>query len=62
MCWEEPLGTPLGLVQRKRVSSPFRQEAQGSSPVQTPIAGSLQNWDRRVRPHLVLSHGTPLAS
>ncbi|VDM16675.1 unnamed protein product [Wuchereria bancrofti] len=30
--------------------------------VQTPIAGSLQTGDRRVRPRLGLRHGTPLAS
>src|SRR5699024_1126575 len=29
---------------------------------QTPIAGSLQTGDRRVRPRLGLRHGTPLAS
>ena len=39
-----------------------RQEPQGSSPFQTPIAGSLQTWDRRVRPRPGLRHGTPLAS
>ena len=38
------------------------QEPQGSSPFQTPIAGPLQSWDRRVRPHLGLRHGTPLAT
>ena len=40
----------------------LRQEPQGSSPFQTPIAGSLQSWDRRGRPRLVLRHGTPLAT
>ena len=40
----------------------LRQEPQGSSPFLTPIAGSLQSWDRRVRPRLWLRHGTPLAS
>ena len=39
-----------------------RQEPQGSSPFQTPIAGSLQTWDRRVRRRLGLRHGTSLAS
>ena len=29
------------------------QEAQASSPFRTPTAGSLQSWDRRVRPRLV---------
>ena len=28
----------------------------------SPIAGSLQTGDRRVRPRLGLRHGTPLAS
>ena len=28
----------------------------------TQIAGSLQSWDRRVRPRLVWRNGTPLAS
>ena len=40
----------------------WRQEPQGSSPFLTPIAGSLQSWDRRVRPHAVWRNGTPLAS
>jgi len=40
----------------------LRQEPQGSSPFQTPIARSLQSWDRRVRPRLGWRHGTPLAS
>ena len=39
-----------------------RQEPQGSSPFLTPIAGSVQSWDRRVRPSLVCRNGTPLAS
>ena len=30
-----------------------RQESQASSPFRTPTAGSLQSWDRRVRPRLV---------
>ena len=30
-----------------------RQEPQASSPFRTPTAGSLQSWDRRVRPRLV---------
>ena len=29
------------------------QEPQASSPFLTPTAGSLQSWDRRVRPRLV---------
>ena len=40
----------------------LRQEPEGSFPFQTPIAGSLQIWDRRGRPCLVLRHGTPLAT
>ena len=40
----------------------LRQEPQGSSPFLTPIAGSLQSLDRRVRPSLVLRNRTPLAS
>ena len=40
----------------------LRQKPQGSSPFLTPIAGSLQSWDRRVRPHLVLRNDSPLAS
>ena len=40
----------------------WRQEPQGSSPFLTPIAGSLQSWDRRVRPRLLLRNGTQLAS
>ena len=38
----------------------WRQEPQASSPFLTPTAGSLQGWDRRVRP--CLSNGTLLAS
>ena len=40
----------------------LRQEPQGASPFLTLIAGSLQSWDRRGRPRLVLRHGTPLAT
>ena len=40
----------------------LRQEPQDSSPFLTPIVGSLQSWDRTVRPRLGLRHGTPLAS
>ena len=50
------------MVQWKRTSSPVEQEPQSSSPFQTLIAGSLQSWDRRVRPRLGLRHGTPLAA
>ena len=30
-----------------------RQAPQASSAFRTPTAGSLQSWDRRVRPRLV---------
>ena len=40
----------------------LRQEPHGSSPFLTRIAGSLQSWDRRVRPSLVCRNGTPLPS
>ena len=43
-------------------SSYVDAETQGSSPFMTSIAGSLQSWNRRVRPRLVLRNGTPLAS
>ena len=66
----------LGILWRWRVPSGLRwvwrngrgphlegrQEPQASSPFRTPTAGSLQSWDRRVRPHLVRRNGTPLAS
>ena len=45
-----------------RASSGVRRELQGSSPFLTSITGSLQSRNRRVRPHLVLSKGTSLAS
>src|SRR5574340_1778531 len=60
--WEGPLGTPLGLVHWKRASSPVEAGTAGYLLFQTPIAGSLQTGDRRVRPRLGLRHGTPLAS
>ena len=40
----------------------LRREPQGSSPFLTLILGSLWSWNRGVRPHLVLRHGTPVAS
>ena len=40
----------------------LRQEPQGSSPFLIWIAGSLQIWDRTVRPRLVWRNGTHLAS
>src|SRR5574341_1008064 len=60
--WEGPLGTPLGLVHWKRASSPVEAGTAGYLWFQTPIAGSLQTADRRVRPRLGLRHGTRLAS
>ena len=40
----------------------LRWGPQGSSPFLTSNSESLQSWNRGVRPHLVLRHGTPLAS
>ena len=40
----------------------MRWEPQGSSPFLTSIAGSLQSWNRRVRPRLVLRNESLLAS
>ena len=40
----------------------LRWQPQGSSPFLTLIAGSLQSWNRRVRPRLVLRNGTLLVS
>ena len=40
----------------------LRQEPQDSSPFLTLFSGSLQSWDRRVRPRLLLRNGTQLAS
>ena len=40
----------------------LRREPQRSSPFLTLIAGSLQSWNRRVRPRLVLRNGTLLVS
>ena len=40
----------------------LRQEPKGSSPFLIRIAGSLQIWDRTVRPRLVWRNGTHLAS
>src|SRR5574337_1128405 len=59
---EGPLGTPLGLAHWKRASSPVEAGIAGYLCFQTPIAGSLQTGDRRVRPRLGLRQGTPLAS
>src|SRR5574337_1169765 len=60
--WEGPLGTPLGLVHWKRASSPVEAGTAGYLCFQTPIAGSLQTGDKRVRPRLGLMHGAPPAS
>ena len=40
----------------------LRQEPHGSSSFLTPIAGSLQSWDGRVRPRPLWRNGPPLAS
>ena len=40
----------------------LRWETLCSSPFLTSIAGSLQSWNRRVRPLLVLRNGTLLSS
>ena len=40
----------------------MRREPQGSSPFLTSITGFLQNWNRKVRPCVVLMNGTPLDS
>ena len=40
----------------------LRQEPQGSPPFLSLITGSLQSWDRRVSPLLVLTNGNALAS
>ena len=45
-----------------RASSLLMPESQDSSPFLTLITGSLQIWNRRVRPRLVLRNGAPLAS
>ena len=37
-------------------------EAQGFFPFLISISGSLRSRNRRVRPRLVLRHGTPLAA
>ena len=40
----------------------LRWEPQYSSPLLTSIAVSLQSWNRRVRPCVVLRKGSPLTS
>ena len=40
----------------------LRWEPQCSSRFLTSITGSLQSWNRRVRPRIVFRNGTPLAS
>ena len=39
----------------------WRQEAQGSSPFLTRVAGYLQSMDKRVTPRLLWRNGSPLA-
>ena len=61
-CLEGPLGTPLGSVQWKRASSPVEVETSGFLSISDSDRRSLQSWDMRGRPRLVLRHGTPLAT
>ena len=44
-----------------RASFELRRETQGSFPFLTSIVRYVQSWNRRVRPRLVLRHGTVLA-
>ena len=44
---------PAGWCKRRGPHLEWRQETQASPPFRTPTAGSLQSWDRRVRPRLV---------
>ena len=46
-------GTSLETLSRARASSRVEAGTSGFSPFLTLIAGSLQGWDRRVRPRLV---------
>ena len=50
--WDFSQDAAVGKGLNSRWQAPFRSS----------IAGSLQSWNRRVRPHLVLRNGTPLAS
>ena len=60
---EVHLGIPHTLLQKEiGPHLDLRREPQGSYPFLSSITGSLQSWNRRVRPHLVLRNGTPLAS
>ena len=60
---EVHLGIPHTLLQKEiGPHLDLRREPQGSYPFLSLITGSLQSWNRRVRPHLVLRNGTPLAS
>ena len=45
-----------------RALSRVEAGTSSSSPFLTLITGSLQIWNRRVRPRLVLRNGAPLAS
>ena len=45
-----------------RALSRVEAGTSSSSPFLTLITGSLQSWNRRVRPHLVLTNGTLIAS
>ena len=51
------------LLPKYRGAAPIQWSViNGDRRLQTPIARSLQTWDRRVRPSLGLRHGTPLPS
>ena len=61
--FEGYLGIPRAFTQGLTMPHlELRQEPQGSSPFVTSIPGSLQSWNRRVRPRFVLRKGTLLSS
>ena len=53
--------TVFGVMEEGLISSGVRN-LRVPLHFKTPIAGSLQSWDRRVRPHLEWRNGTLLAS
>ena len=56
------LGIPLQSVPRPRSSSGLGLEPQVSPPGLTWISGFLWSFNRRVKPHLVWRHASPLSS
>ena len=44
-------GNHVFFLELRRILE-LRRGSQASSPFRTPTAGSLQSWDRRVRPRL----------